>query len=153
MTEKNRIARTKAIIVAVMLVGLMAVAFLSTASADTNSWTEVNTNLLNKSVKSLAISPLYATDNTLFAGTGTGVFKSTNGGQSWGGTSLTSGTVRALALSPNFGTAGTETVAFAGTDSGVFESTDTGMNWSESIATIGGTNAFAVSPKLQPGKD
>lgn len=154
MMEKSKTAaRNKAFTVAAIIVCLMAIALISTAAAETNSWTAVNNGLSNKSVKSLAISPLYTTDKTIFAGTGAGIFKSTNGGENWSSTGLTAGTVRALALSPNFGTPDTATVAFAGTERGVFESTDTGATWSESVATVGGANSFAVSPKLQPGKD
>ncbi len=153
MMEKNKTARNKALVMAVIIVGLMALALLSTASAGTNSWTAVNTGLSNLHVKSLAVSPVYATDATLFAGTGAGIFKSTNGGQNWGASGALAGTIHALALSPNFGTPNTITAAFAGTDNGVFESTNSGTSWFESTATAAGVTSFAVSPKLQPGKD
>ena len=42
----------------------------------------VNTGLTNTDVLALAIDP--ATPATLYAGTGGGVFKSTNGGGEWG---------------------------------------------------------------------
>jgi hypothetical protein len=43
----------------------------------------VNTGLTNLWVHALALSPGYAADQTLFAGTEGGVFKSTDGGDSW----------------------------------------------------------------------
>ena len=50
----------------------------------------------------LAISPNYATDNTIFAGTWFGVFKSIDGGSSWSAMNggLGSLNILALALTP-----------------------------------------------------
>ncbi len=62
------------------------------------SWRKV---LTSRDLIPLAISPTYATDGTIFAGTwGRGVFKSTNGGESWSYSGLLY--VQALAISPNY---------------------------------------------------
>jgi len=45
------------------------------------NWIAVNTGLTNTYVRALAIDP--DTPTTLYAGTGGGVFKSTNGGANW----------------------------------------------------------------------
>lgn len=65
-------------------------------------------------IGALAISPNYATDNTIFAGTyGGGVFKSTSGGSSWSAMNAGLGNlnISALALAPT-----TPRTLFAGTD-------------------------------------
>ena len=73
----------------------------------------------------LAIDP--ATPTTLYAGTASGVFKSTDGGGSWRAVNagLTALHVRALALDP-----ATPTTLYAGTyGGGVCKSTDGGGSW------------------------
>jgi len=84
-----------------------------------SSWTQVNTGLANLYVEALAISPNYATDQTIFAGTSTfspdGVFNSTDGGSSW--TQVNTGLtyylrLQALAILPNYAT---DQTIFAGT--------------------------------------
>jgi hypothetical protein len=77
-------------------------------------------------VGSLAIDP--TTPTTLYAGTGGGVFKSTNGGGNWSAANagLPGGAVGTLAIDPT-----TPTTLYAGTISGgVFKSTNGGGNWS-----------------------
>lgn len=63
-------------------------------------------------VYALAISPNYATDQTIFAGGHEAVFKSTNGGSSWEAMNagLTDFNISALALTPT-----TPPTLFAGT--------------------------------------
>ncbi len=66
-------------------------------------------------VSALALSPGYPTDRTLFAGTGGGVFKSANGGDSWSAMNkgLESLNILSLALTPTF-----PRTLFAGTNDG-----------------------------------
>ncbi|MHB8169105.1 MAG: hypothetical protein ACYDET_05575, partial [Thermoleophilia bacterium] len=68
-------------------------------------------------IYSLALSPSFATDHTLFAGTNGGVFLSTNAGASWSAlnSGLTSTSIYSLALSPSFTT---DHTLFAGTGTG-----------------------------------
>ena len=84
-------------------------------------------------IEHLAISPNFASDQTLFAGSGSGLYKSTNGGVGW--TKLISESVNALALSPNYQTDGT--ILFSSTYSGpiykVYKSTDWGATWDDAF--------------------
>ena len=124
--------------------------FKSTNAGST--WSACNTGLADYRVQALAISPDYAQDETVFLGTGEdlsgelppgGVFKSTNGGQSWTpeNDGITSRNIRALAVSPHFshdqtvyaGTEGTGAV-----EGSVFRSTDAADNW------------FAINSGLPP---
>lgn len=120
-----------------------------------NSWTEIVNGMLpddpvHRVVQALAISPNYAMDHTLFAGLGAsqGIFKSTNGGNSW---SLLPGAVgwdtQALALSPNYGHDG---ILFVG-GSGVNVSTDGGASWAELNNGFTSSNAVLVLA-IPPGQ-
>jgi photosystem II stability/assembly factor-like uncharacterized protein len=95
-----------------------------------DSWSDVNTGLTNRNVYALALSPGYATDLTLFAGTeGGGVFRSSDGGASWIAVNagLTNLDVRGLALSAAYAI---DHNLFAGAyGGGVFKSTDGGAFW------------------------
>lgn len=90
--------------------------------------------LASYAVKSLAISPDYATDHTLFAGGSffgaSGIFKTSSTETHW--TSVAQGVppearVNALAISPTYGT---DLRVFAGTDLGVYKSASGGASWS-----------------------
>jgi photosystem II stability/assembly factor-like uncharacterized protein len=94
----------------------------------------------------LAISPNYATDKTIFAGTsGDGVFKSTDGGISWTQviTGLTNLYVNAFAISPNYAT---DKTIFAGTNGGgVSKSTNGSSSWSAMNAGLGNLYVWALA--------
>jgi photosystem II stability/assembly factor-like uncharacterized protein len=81
------------------------------------------------SVRSLAIAR--SNPATIYAGVdGSGVFKSTNGGESWSSSlAITDGNtyVRALAIDPT--TATTVYAAREGSDAGIFKSSDGGISW------------------------
>jgi len=99
-------------------------------------------------IVSLAISPAFATDRTVYAGTwGAGVFVSTDGGMSWNGPALAGKWIEGLALSPDYPTDGT---VFAATSDYVYRSADRGETWERLQA--GMTNrivsAIAVSPRF-----
>ena len=137
--------------------------FISTDGGSSWSW---NTNgLAYENVTSLTVSPSYATDHTVFAGTELhGVFKSTDGGSNWSqvnnGFAGTNYAVSAMAQSgyedctyPNgvrkclF-----QPVIFAAiTDAGLFESTDGGNDWSPANAGFGGGNIVITSLAVSPG--
>ncbi len=78
----------------------------------------------------------------LYAGTGGGVFRSTDGGLSWSpsNTGLTSLSVTAIVIHPT-----TRTTLYAGTHSGVFKSTDGGTSWTGATAYPFVT-AMAIDP-------
>jgi photosystem II stability/assembly factor-like uncharacterized protein len=108
----------------------------------------VNTGLTNRNVFALALSPGYATDHTLFAGTeGGGVFRSGDGGASWSAVNagLANRSVQALALSPSYAT---DRTLFAGTLGGVGKSTDGGASWSAMNDGLG--SLFVQSLALTP---
>lgn len=91
------------------------------AHADT-TWQGVNNGLFGGRVYSLGVSPGYATDQTLFAGTFGGVFRSTDVGGAWSqvNAGLTSTNVLSLGMSPGYAT---DQTLFAGTSGGgVFRS-------------------------------
>ena len=122
------------------------------ALAGDNVWTQCSQGMEGGSVGALALSPGYTTDQTLFAGTagtGYGVFKSTNGGASWSAVGLTDLWVPALALSPGYTTDQTLFAGTAGTYGGVFKSTDGGASWS--AVNSGLTNLDVLALALSPG--
>jgi photosystem II stability/assembly factor-like uncharacterized protein len=71
-----------------------------------NNWTQINNGLHNVFVYSLAVSPDYARDQTLFAGTNGFLFRSSNGGDSWtriaGGWPYLLGALWPMAISPDY---------------------------------------------------
>jgi photosystem II stability/assembly factor-like uncharacterized protein len=74
-------------------------------------------------------SPNFARDDTLFVGTETGIFRSTNGGRAWRETSfpMDSAPVLSIAVSPNYAN---DRTLFAGTEScGLYRSGDGGQTW------------------------
>ncbi len=95
----------------------------------------------SQSIQALAIDPHNPT--TLYAGTyGSGVFKSTDGGASWGTTGLTNAYISALAIDPV-----TPTTLYAGMYAGgVFKSTDGGASWNASGLTGSGVLSLAIDP-------
>ena len=99
-------------------------------SSDRGSrWVVWNFGLLDLNVYCLAISPNFAEDETLFVGTQSGVFRSTNGGRAWREVELPIGfeSVLSLAISLNFQQDG---ILYAGTEGrGMLYSEDVGQSW------------------------
>ena len=88
-----------------------------------------NFGLLDLNILCLAISPDFARDETVFVGTQSGVFRSTNGGRAWREVDLPVGyeAVLSLVLSPDFARDG---ILLAGTETqGLLLSTDAGESW------------------------
>ena len=69
-----------------------------------SNWSRWNFGLLDLNVYSLAISPDFAEDETLYAGVESGIFRSTNGGRAWREVDLSIGfePVISLAMSPAY---------------------------------------------------
>lgn len=105
-------------------------------------------------VKSVAVSPAFATDRTVFIGTTfSGLLRSRDAGLTWEKLAIpvsSSGDVYAVALSPEFAT---DRTMFAGTSSGVFRSSDAGATWSQSAGVTytdaGSVMAIKVSPEYR----
>src|SRR5688500_18191135 len=94
-------------------------------------------------VTALAIDP--TTPSTLYAGTPSGVFKSTNSGRTWIATvtGLTNRTVRALAINP-----ASQVIVFAGTvGGGAIRSTNSGGSWVPANTGLNpNVHALAIDP-------
>ena len=112
------------------------------SSSGASSWQQV----LTATVSTLALSPHYATEATLFAA-GQRLHRSQDGGQTWTNLEIAPNTrITALAISPNFG-AGDDTL-FAGTTGGLYRSVDGGDNW-EAVAPLAGESILSLA--LSPG--
>lgn len=112
----------------IALAGTMEDGILNTSDHG-QSWLSWNFGLLDLSVLCLAISPDFSADETLFAGTDTGIFRSTNGGRAWREVELPTGfePVLCLAISPSYRT---DRTLYAGTETkGVLRSRDGGKTW------------------------
>jgi len=129
------------------------------------SWSNPETGLENKNVRALAISPNYATDRTVFAGTlckdfptcadsyVTGVFKSTDGGNTWARalSGLPKKGIYALATSPNYAS---DQTLFAGMwEGGVYKSTNGGASWAGASSGLGNLRVWAVALSPAFGTD
>ncbi len=93
------------------------------------NWVSWNFGLLDLNILCLAVSPEFAADETIFAGSESGLFRSTNGGRAWKDVVLPVefDAVLSLAISPNF--VGDNTV-FVGTENqGLLVSHDRGKSW------------------------
>ena len=116
-------------------------------SAGINEWTVNGPE--GGYVGTLAISPNYSVDQTIFARSdGGGVFKSSDGGANWSpvNTGLTNLWVQEIAISPNYAI---DQTILAGTfNGGVFKSTDGGANWNE--INTGLTNTWIVALAISP---
>ncbi|MDQ2980614.1 MAG: hypothetical protein M3R62_15505, partial [Acidobacteriota bacterium] len=113
------------------------------SSAGVNQWTSIGPFGPGGSVRALAVDP--GSPGVLYAGTDGGIFKSVDGGVSWGAVNngLTGFTVFAIAIDPSAG--GT---LYAGTNAGVFKSVNGGNFWSAARSGIGkvAVRSIAVDP-------
>lgn len=100
-------------------------------------------------VPSLAASADYASDRTLFAGTGSGVWKSMDGGDSWKSLTNASGYLcTALAVSPAYKSDGT---VFAGTyDKGLWRSSNGGVDWQQLGQVELGRDSYVLALAISP---
>lgn len=91
------------------------------------------------SVTALVVDP--AQPAIVYAGTGSGVFRSADSGATWQyrGQGLAGRSVQALAIDPQ-----TTSTVYAGTNGGVFKSTDSGGSWSAVGAPVGTSNSNAI---------
>ena len=92
----------------------------------------------------VAVSPEYPSDRTVVVGESSGeVFRSDNGGSSFGRVGTVPHPIRSFAPSPMFGS---DSTVFAGTGHGVFESVDRGVTWAPIGPDAHNVAVVAVSP-------
>ena len=98
-------------------------------------WSLVSSGTIFADVSTLAVSPAYVADLTIFAGTrGAGIYRSTTNGESWSAmsTGLGNFVIGQVSVSPGFAV---DRTVLAATDAGVFISTDGGSTWSATTLT------------------
>jgi hypothetical protein len=107
-----------------------------------SQWESWNFGLLDLEVYCIALSPAFGGppgsggDETLYVGTETGIFRSTNGGRAWREVDfdIDLAPVLSLALSPDYARDGR---LYAGTEShGLYRSDDRGRTWQRVGATV-----------------
>lgn len=97
---------------------------------------------------SIAVSPNYASDSTVFAGDFMrGVFKSTDGGSTWTEVAGVDTRVFSIAISPNYASDSTVFIAVGGAG-GIYKTTNGGTSWSAATTGFSGSSArsIVVSP-------
>ncbi|MGQ9518088.1 MAG: WD40/YVTN/BNR-like repeat-containing protein, partial [Anaerolineae bacterium] len=118
-------------ILVLLIAGALALLPLA-GQAQVEGWSPLTQGLWGGVIRTLVISPQFAQDRTLFAGTEAGgVYRSLNAGESW--TAVNQGLadlhIRSMAISPRFAT---DRTLYVGTESGrLFRSTDAGASWQE----------------------
>jgi hypothetical protein len=117
-----------------VIVGLFLFPLAACTSVTVSVWKQLPS--YGGDVLFLAIDP--SNPQTLYAGTGGGVFKSTNGGVSWAASStgLGSSSAQCLIIDP-----GNPQTLYAGTGGGVFKSTNGGVSWAASSTGLGSSSA------------
>jgi len=115
-----------------------------------NSWTKVDSARV-LSVNSMAISPIYSTDQTVFAGNSLGgITKSIDGGLTWdfANVGLNHFDVGSVEISKNFEN---DHILFIATSGGVYKSIDAGESWNlaNNGITDRNTETIAISPNFK----
>jgi photosystem II stability/assembly factor-like uncharacterized protein len=120
--------------------------YRSTARGAANTWSLLAN--IGSGIRSLVMSPEFATQPVLYASTSIGIFKSVDAGVHWQRTGPSG--ISMLAISPNYATDGT---VFAGTNFGVHVTRDEGQTWTKLVAaalpTTMRVEAIAVSPSYE----
>jgi hypothetical protein len=145
--------------------GLFKSTSLETSWTDAGSLIGVVGGLpIEARVRSIAISPDFATDHTVFVGTEAGVYKSTSGGATWSavatglpdfpdfpyGGGLGSYNIAAVAISPSY--AVDHTVFMGGSffgGPGLFKSTNGGASWIDAGSLIGVVGGLPIEARVR----
>ena len=111
---------------------------------DGNTWAQTANGITGKKIYCLAIDP--SSPTTVYAGTGgTGVYRTTNGGASWGPAGLQTEFNYAVVINPQ-----ASTTLLSGTSGdGLFKTTTSGGSWFHSQRGL--TNASVTGVLLFPG--
>jgi photosystem II stability/assembly factor-like uncharacterized protein len=110
-------------------------------------WHSWNFGLLDLETLALAISPTFAEDELVYVATGTGVFRSINGGRAWREMAFAGEGPEAEAALPPTGIAMTRDVLVVSSESeGLYYSTDRGDSWfRRDTFNTGETNTLTTS--------
>ncbi|MBI4733937.1 MAG: hypothetical protein HY779_03845 [Rubrobacteridae bacterium] len=117
--------------------------FIDVAYAGEDEW--VTNGPADCNVQSVVVTPKYSTTSNKIAycATDNGIYKSSNGGQSWSVCGLSGSQVSALAISPVQSTYDT---LFASVGTAVYKSTNSGSSWSSVTTVSGDVQSIAISP-------
>ena len=110
-----------------------------------SSWQARHYGLLDLGVFATAVSPLFAQDQTVLAGTSTGIFFSPNGGLAWREADVPDeeDAVICIAFSPNFRH---DSLIAAGTEAGMLlKSLNAGRSWSYMETPCAGSSINALT--------
>ncbi|MCY4069927.1 MAG: hypothetical protein OXG60_01375 [Chloroflexi bacterium] len=136
-----------------MLAGTMEDGVFSSTDRGVN-WQPWNFGLFDLGVLCLAASPHLREDETIVAGTETGLYRSTNGGRAWRESGFPSEFAPILSLAYTAGKDGA--LLFAGTeDNGLFISCDEGASWDRSAPDTlpGSVNQLQILYKPDGGAE
>lgn len=93
------------------------------------TWSPANAGLLDHCVLALAISPAFERDQTVFAGTASGLATSHNAGRSWTDTELPDHLAPVMHVAVASGAGGHHRIVVAAESSGLWRSEDSGATW------------------------
>jgi photosystem II stability/assembly factor-like uncharacterized protein len=127
MKERARVVHSLVLVTLLLSLGALVP---GPVLAKLQGWTQVG--LRGQALSSVAASPQYDLDRTLFAGGDGQVWRSSDGGRTWTPHAVAEGTVVDLAVSPAFES--DETVFAAVDSSGLYRSTDGGDTWDQVFA-------------------
>jgi hypothetical protein len=102
------------------------------------TWVPVNNGLTNIGVYALTTTPNAGGGTDLYAGTGEGIFRTSNNGDNWTNVSFIYSSPQGLEVTPS-------SAILAGTESDVFRSTDGGATWTDTQVNAP-TLDFTVNP-------
>jgi len=118
--------------------------FVSTDRGST--WIPWNFGLIDLAVYTIAVSPDFACDHMVFAGTESGVFRSSSGGRGWKETSFPMDAAPVLSLTLSAGG-----LLYAGTEThGLFVSDDFGATWHGLKTDAPSTPIHAIHVTTEP---
>jgi photosystem II stability/assembly factor-like uncharacterized protein len=138
-------AQDQTIMVATGYLSVKATYFLMKSTDGGVNWSIVPGLPNNSQIFTIAFSPGYSQDQTIYVSGSGGLFESTNGGTTW--SSLSKQSIQTVTLSPNFAT--DNTLFLVTTKRTISKSTDRGQTWTSVAVPPGltaGLNAIAVSP-------
>jgi len=113
-------------------------------------WTPWNFGLIDLNIYSVAFSPYFAENQTIFVGTESGIFRSKNGGRAWREIPfpMDAAPVLSLCMLP---LSASESLILAGTDSsGLFISSDSGQTWQQVDEKLISTAINAIRITMPP---